>query len=138
MKKGLTKLSNQQGFLAVVTVVMVSAITLTFAVTLAVLGINESLLGYTADQSQDALQASEACSEEAYFRLKRDSSYTGGTIPLGSGTCTISISGSGSTRTINTSATEGDFTREVEADVTFQSNIAANTEGIDLTHWEEQ
>lgn len=119
------------------TVVIISGITLAIATTIALSGINEMFSGTDLSKTHEVLEIADGCAEEAYFRLKKNPSYTGGTIPYAGGNCTATISGSGSSRTITSSATLDDFTRTISSEVTFTSNIAGNTEGIDLTEWSE-
>ena len=132
-----TIFNNKRGFIGVVTVLIVAAITLTIAITIALLGTNELLLGFESDQSQEVLQYADGCAEEGYYRLKRNSAYTGGTIPYTAVNCTISVSGAGANRTITASVTSNDFTRTVDSDVVLQSNTSGDADGVDLTDWDE-
>lgn len=126
-----------KGFVGVVTVLIVSAIVLTLAVTAAFLAIDELLLTSAVSQSQAALHLADGCADEAAFRLKRNPSYAGGTVPFAGGSCTVSISGSGNTRTVTSTVVLGDFTRTVQTSVTLTTNVAGNTNGIDVTQWQE-
>ena len=128
---------DQKGYLGVITVLIVSAITVTAAVTITFLGINQMLYGLALDQSEVALQMADGCAEEGYYRLKSDPAYTGGTVPYSGGTCTITVSGGGSTRTITATATVGSYTRTVDSDLSLETNVDTTTEGVDLTSWEE-
>lgn len=129
---------NCQGFVAVTTVLIVATITLTVAVTAAMLGINEMLLGFIASESQEALQLADGCAEEASYRYKRDTAYAGGTIPFVGGTCTVIVSGSGATRTITSTVVLGDYTRSVQTSVTRGTNVSGNAVGVDVTSWSDQ
>jgi len=142
------KQSNQetrkQGFTALITVLIVSAITIAAATTLVFLSTSESLLGFSANQSHETVQIGDSCAEEAYFRLKSNQSYSGGTIVLGNGSCDITVTGSGgngSTRTIVASSTIstsiGSFTRRIAATTTLVTNTAGNATTSDLTSWQE-
>lgn len=124
--------------MAVTTVLIVSVITLAVAVTAAVLGINEMLLGFISDQSSEALNLADGCAEEASYRFKRDSAYAGGTIPFSGGTCTVVVSGVGATRTITSTVVFGDYTRSVQTTVTRGTNAGANAVGVDVTEWQDQ
>lgn len=127
----------QKGYIGVLTVMIISVITLAIATTVALLGINEMIQTGDAGSSQQVFEVADGCAEEANLRLKEDPAYTGGVINYPSATCTVAISGTGSNRNITSTATVGDFTRTITTDVTFVSNIAGNTEGIDLTGWSE-
>ncbi len=108
------------------TVLIISALTLSIAVTIALLGTNEVIRGFESGASQIVLQKADGCLEEAQYRLKLDASYSGGTIPYADGTCTITIAGAGSSRTITSTITIGKYTRTIGADITLTSNIAGD------------
>ncbi len=129
---------HRRGFVAVTTVLIVATITLTVAVTAALLGINEMILGFIASESQESLQLADGCAEEASYRYKRDATYAGGTIPFVGGTCTVSVSGAGATRTITSTVILGDYTRSVQTSVTRGTNISGNAVGVDVTSWSDQ
>jgi four helix bundle protein len=137
-------LNANEGFTALITVLIVSAITLTIAATTIFLSTSESLLGFSADRSHEALQIAESCTEEAYFRLKKDVAYSGGTILFENGSCAITLTGSGgknSTRTITASSTVptsiASFTRRIVSSVTLLGNTTGNATTTDLTRWQE-
>lgn len=132
------------GFIALITVIIVSAITLIVAATTIFLGTSESLLGFSADQSHETFQIGESCMEEALFRLKQEQVYAGETIFLGNGSCVITITGTGgknSTRVIVASSTVStplaSFTRRITASTTQISNADDNATTTDLTRWRE-
>ena len=128
---------NQEGISAVIAVVVVLALVLSLGLAVSQLSVGELVLTAHEGQSSRALHYAEACVEEAGFRLKRDSSYTGGTITFDEGTCTVSVAGSGSTRTFTVTATVENETRSLVVDVTRTANTAATSDGIDVTNWEE-
>lgn len=133
-----TRYHQPHGYIGVVTVLIISSIALTIGVTIALLSIDEMLQGYNVDQSYRALQNADGCMEEAYYRLKQAPSYTGGTVPYAAGSCAVTVSGTGLTRTITSTATVSGFTRTVQASVTLVSNISGDANGIDLTQWADQ
>lgn len=133
-----------KGFTALITVLIVSAITITAAATTIFLATSESLLGFSASESHATIQLADTCAEEAFFRLKSNQNYSGGTITLGDGTCAITLTGSGgsgSSRTIAASSTIstsiGSFTRRITATTTITTNTAGNATTTDLTSWGE-
>lgn len=129
--------TNQQGFVSTITVVILSVITLTLAVAVAMLGANELVLGNAASQSQKAFEIADGCQEEAYYRLKLNTAYTGGTVPYTGGSCTVTVSGSGTTRTVVSTATVDGYTRSMTATISLVNNTATNANSVDVTHWQE-
>lgn len=130
-------LNNQHGYLGVLTVMIISVITLGVAVSAALIGSNELLLGFGTNESHKALLLADGCAEEAYFRLKKNAAYTGGIIPTASVDCTVAVSGGGTTRLITSEVTIGNLTRSVTVNVDLVANTAQNADGIDLTLWNE-
>lgn len=128
---------NQKGYLGVIIVMIVAVITLTVATTIALSGVTEMQTGDEAVRSRKAFERAEACSEEAYYRLKRNPGFAGGTIPFADGSCTISVSGAGSSRIVITEATHDNFTRSVVSEISLTSNFEATTEGVVLADWQE-
>ena len=137
------KCSND-GFTALITVLMVSVISILTATTLVFLSTSESLFGFSAGLSYETAQIADACAEEAFFRFKSNQNYSGGSIVLGDGACVIAVTGSGgngSTRNIIASSTIstsiGNFTRRITATTTIVTNTAGNATTSDLTSWQE-
>ena len=134
-------LNPNSGFTALITVLMVSAISILTATTLVFLSTSESLFGFSAGLSYEAAQIADACVEEAFFRFKSNQNYSGGSIVLGDGACAIAVTGSGSTRNIIASSTLstsiGNFTRRITATTTLVTNTAGNATTSDLTSWQE-
>lgn len=128
---------NNRGVAALTTIIIISAIGLTIGITLSNLSLNELILSFEDGESQRALFYAEGCAEEGAYRLKLNTAYAGGTVTYGTYSCTVSVSGSGSTRTVTADATYKDFTRTVSYDVSFVQNTAGNAHGRDITHWQE-
>lgn len=133
----ICNLKNQQGVASLIIVVVIVSILAGIAFVITQLSINELVIDFGADRSARLLQIADTCAEEAYYRLKLDSSYTGSSYSLGDGSCTVVVAGAGSTRTITVSATVDEFTRDFVSDVSLTSNLAGNSAGTDLTDWEE-
>lgn len=114
-----------------VTVIMLVVATLVVSTT-ALIGLDDLEIGYSAQVGEDALLSAESCLEEAYVRLTRDSSYTGGTLDVGDAACTITVTGTPcGTCTVTAEATLAEFTRTLEAIVTVSGTF-------DITSVEEK
>jgi len=133
----MIKHSQQSGYVGIISVMIISLITLTLAAAISLSGLNEILFGYSLSQSHRVLQEADGCAEEAYYRLKLDPAYSGGTIPYNGGTCLISISGAGSARTITATASSGGASRTVTSGIQLESNASVTTEGVGLDSWTE-
>lgn len=102
-----TKTRNRQegGFIAFTSMLIISAITLAIAISISLLGLNEARNSLDAKRGLETLKIADACGEEAMYRLKFFPTYSGGTLIVGDGQCTITLGGSGEDRTITVTAT---------------------------------
>ncbi len=129
MKK--LKLHNQGGYIALITVLIIVAVTLAIGVSINLLSISESQIGLMQEQAGMAFATADACVDEAMMRLKNDPGYAGVSLNFASGTCTIVITAQGTTRTIRAEGSVATFTRAIQADVSLIGNQ------ILLTAWRE-
>ena len=141
-KKNIQK--SNAGFIALITVLLVSVATLLIASTLIYLGGSESLQGFQFAESLSALQIGDSCIEEALFRLKNSAVYSGNSISIGAGSCDVTLTGSGgngSTREIAASSSIitsiGSFTRRITASSTITTNASGIATTTDITRWRE-
>ena len=137
MAKGLAWYHKNKGFVGVLTILIVSAITLAIVVTGATLAADEDIFNSLAIQQQNVLLLADGCADEAQYRLKLSSSYTGGTVAYSSATCTVTVTGSGSTRTIVSTVTVNNVTRTVTVAVNLLNNTAGNANEVNESSWTE-
>lgn len=78
-----------------------------------------------------AYDVAEGGAENAVLRLLREPVYTGETLTIGSGTATITVTGSGP-YTILSKGVSGNFLRQVQVVVAFNSGIMSVTTWKDL------
>lgn len=122
---------NQQGYIALTAVLIILAVTLGIATTANLLSIDQNRFALSASEGVQAIGLANGCLDEGLLRLQRDTAYSGGSLNTTEGSCTIGVTGAGSTRTITSQASVGQSTRTVQADVDL-------TAGFTLTHWQEQ
>lgn len=125
---------NNNGFIALISILAITAIAGTIALGLILLGVNSTRTNLVYIQSAQARALANTCMEEALMKLRESIYYTGNeTLSLTSGSCQIqTISGTGNTnRTINTTATVSNTTRKV------QVVVATVNPAISLTSWQE-
>jgi hypothetical protein len=95
----------KKGFAAIIIVLVVSAFVVSTTLSVSLLSIREANASLSNAKGQEALKMTEGCVEEALYRLRIDSTYTGGTLTFANGSCTSTISTSGANRTINVTGT---------------------------------
>jgi hypothetical protein len=112
--------TDNNGYVLLLSVLVVGAIGATVAVSLLVLGVISSKTTLAAQQSVQARALADTCAHEAIERLSRDDTYPAGdTITLSTGTCTVdALDGTGTTnRTVQTTGEVGTVTRRVEVTI---------------------
>ncbi len=110
----LRRLYTRKGALVLVTVIIVGIVGIILSVVVARRGATEVTNSLSALQASRALSLADGCAEEAMVQLYRSSAYVGGTAQLGEGTCTITVSGTGTERTILVVATLEKWVRTVQ------------------------
>ena len=89
-----------------------------------------SLSGTKQQQGEVAYEIAQSGAENGIIRLLRNPGYTGETLPVGSGSATITVSGTGSSGNpyiILSKGTSGIFVREVQVTATYQNNLLTVT-----------
>lgn len=124
----------QKGYIALITVLIVMAVVLTTASTVALLAIGEGQSGFSLFKGEDTLTFVEGCVEDAMLKIRANASYNGTSITRPEGTCTITynVGGGGPTNwdiTVSTTAT----TYKRSIGVVFTRNPT----GITLISWKE-
>ncbi len=126
-----SRLNNESGIVSIAAVLVSLTVATVLATSVYLVGLSDLQAGFGSVQSEKAFALAEGCSQEALLRLSRSSSYAGGTLSVGSHSCTISVTGSGGTRAISVSATVGGNTRTILMDV----SISGST--VSITNWSE-
>ena len=124
----------QAGFIALASMLVISAVTLAIATSVALLGVGEANTALGFKKGQEVLKNAEGCGEEALLRLRDNASYSGGSLSVGNGSCTISISGTGSDKTIDVEAAIAgppEYVRKIQLVVKRTGN------SINIISWQE-
>lgn len=130
----------EKGYIALITVLIVMAVVLTTASTVAFLGIGEGQSGFAIFKGEETLDLIEGCAEDALLKSRVNPSYgepvgTAITINLPQGSCSMTvISKTGSpvvTWTMQVTTVSTLYKRTVE--IVFQRSLTE----ITLTSWKE-
>lgn len=119
MKKKKTYFEEGQA-LVILLIFMIIALTVTSAGVMVVL-VN-SISSSSISQSQEVYFIAESGIEDALLRLARDPNYGGENVTVGSGTTAVTISG-GSTKTITSTATLGNFKKQIVASASYNNYV---------------
>ncbi|HWY79798.1 MAG TPA: hypothetical protein VNW29_05580 [Candidatus Sulfotelmatobacter sp.] len=115
---------------ALITLLFFTVIGITVTSAAVVMILVNSLSGTKQQQGDIAYNIAQSGAENGLLRLLRDPSYTGETVTVGSGTATISVSGTGSTGNpyvILSKGVTGVFLREVQIMATYQNSLLTVT-----------
>lgn len=109
------RLGNNQGFAALVGVLVFGAIAVSIASTLALSGVRAARSFLALRQGYEAKAAARTCAETALAALQQDTGYTGsGSITVGDASCTYVVTATGgSTRDVSATATVGTVVRSM-------------------------
>ncbi|MEY4723406.1 MAG: hypothetical protein RLZZ324_919 [Candidatus Parcubacteria bacterium] len=131
---------DNRGLIAILTVVLIGALILAIGISSSLIGRTEIVQSGDFDREQATREVVASCVDEALHRLKLNSGYVGGTVPIGSNSCTVAVSGSGSTRTITANATiviVNSYTKRVTVTASKRSNVANSASGWGIDTWTE-
>lgn len=124
----------QKGFIALVSLLIISAVALSIAVSIVIIGVGEADVAFSTRQGNEATQIAQSCVEEALFRLRGNNGYVGGSLSVGNGSCTITVSGT-TTKTITATAT-------LSGPPSYQKQIVATAKqagySVVIQTWQEQ
>ena len=128
-------MSKQSGTIALISLLIITAVTLAIGLSLNLLGLDEMRMGFRESKSSQAFHVAESCLEEALMRLKRDANYTGGNLQIGQGSCNIVIAVNGTERTITVTGTVDQLIRKIQSVVNVLND--GTTFGNETVFWQE-
>ena len=123
--------NNQSGVAALLVVIIISAAVLVMAYSASVLGLGELEMGYTSQKGGEVFILTDGCAEEALYRLRLDSNYSGGALNLSQGSCIIDIVALGDDRIITVTGTVDDYNKKIEVGITLAGNV------VTINSWQE-
>ena len=124
---------KQQGYIALLAVLILGAASTAIAVTLLITGVDSQRVALVGENSMQARNLATACVEEALQQMHDNTSYTGsGNLTLGAGTCTYTVTNTGGTnRNILASGTVGSVVRKLQVSAT------AGPSAISASSWQD-
>ncbi len=110
--------NSKNGYIALVTVLIVSAVALATSVSVGLLAIGEAQSSVALSEGDETLSFVEGCMEDALLKARASDSYAGGSITRPEGTCTITASKVGSAWTITATTTATQYKRTIQVKAT--------------------
>ena len=124
----------QSGYIALISVLIIGAVSLTIATALLITGADAQQENLSRQQSMKARQAAAGCVEEALQQIHDNTSFvaTNTSLTVGDTSCTYTVTNTGaSTRTITTSSTVGNVVRKI------QTYVTINASSLSISSWQE-
>lgn len=124
--------NKKQGFIAITSVLIISAVVLAITINVSLLSIGQGQAGLALTKGEDTLAFVDGCAEDALLKLRASSAYVGGNItrPGVEGTCTVTVASGGSTYTLTVSTINTLYKRTVQV-------VVNRGSAITLTSWKE-
>ncbi len=125
---------SRKGYIALISVILMSALGLGIMLSVIAAGVNASRTDFSLQQSGGARSLASSCAEEALQKILETSTTTSsGNLTIGSGTCAylITSTSSGQNITISSTGILGTVTSKIKV------VVATTTPGITLSSWEE-
>lgn len=126
-----SKIKNKQaGYVALITVIIIMAVSIIIGVTVSLNSVNEMQMSYQGTESQQAFIYADACCEEALLRLKRNETPPN-TLNFTNGSCTIQVDNlGGNSRLIKATGVSNNIYRLIEVDLIVGPSF-------DINSWQE-
>ncbi len=133
MKEKCYNIKQPDGYLILMSVMIIGAVALAIVVSMLLSGLGTSRTSFTHQQSAQAKALATACINEALQQIRDNTAFTGSNnLSLGQGDCTYTVTNTGGeNRTIQASSTVGLIVRKTQATVT-QINPS-----ITIASWQE-
>lgn len=125
--------NRKEGYIALISVLIISAIVVLIATSASLVSISESDMGLEENQAWESFYLATACAEEALQKIQDSSSFSGsGNLSLGQGSCTYTVTKlTSQNRVITASGTVRNITRKVKITL---DKINPN---INITFWQQ-
>ena len=122
-------LKPQQGFIALIALLVIAAAGLTIGLSVSLVGIEELQITLSHNQSARARALANSCIEEGLERLRNDFSNYAGTLSIDGDSCIINVTVNGSTAFLSATGTFETSTQIIKVDV---------NNNLEVTSWQEK
>lgn len=125
--------ARQEGYVALLAVLIVGAVALTISLTLLTSGTDSQRMALALQRSAQARSLADACAEEALQQIYNNSAFTGtNPLTMGQGSCSYTVTNTGgSNRVIDGTGTVSGVVRKVKVYVTITAS------SLSVTSWQE-
>ena len=133
MFKNNKQFNKNNGYITLLSVLVVGAVGVAVTTSLILLGVSSSRTSFSYQQMYQAKNLANSCAEEGLEQIREVSSYAGsGNLTLGQGSCTYVVTNlGGDSRLIEATGTVGTVVRKTQVD------ISAINPLIVVSSWQE-
>ena len=124
-------MEKQHGFIAISTVLLISAAVLVIATTVSLTGIGSAQSSLAVNKGENNLALVEGCADDYLLKIRSNPSFTATNITRPEGTCTVTINSGNPNWNIVISSTDPIYKRKV------QVLFIRTATGITVTSWKE-
>ena len=118
-------LNNQQGYIALIALLIVAAVGLTIGIAVSLRGIEEVQLSFSSEQAIKSSSLANTCLEDGLERLRNNWANYSGTLSIDSDSCIISTVVNGSSATITATGTVDIHTQKIQVQVDNNLNVTS-------------
>lgn len=116
----------RRGYIAFSSLLIISVVVLAIGISVSLLSISESQMGYSKRKGEEVLFFVEGCMEDALLKA-RDQSFSGGILNHPEGSCTIIVEKNGNNWAITAIGSKDGFTRKIKAEITWGRRPTLNS-----------
>ncbi len=121
---------HTNGYIAISTVLVITAVSLAIATTVSLLSIGDLQTSYALTKGEETYAFVDGCMEDALEQTATKPTYAGGNITRPEGTCSITVSKTGNTWTLTATTLASDYKRTLQT-------VATRSASLKLHTWKE-
>jgi hypothetical protein len=120
-------ITNTRGAAVLLSMITIASVAMILALALGLSSIIENQINLDQSRANLLLLNTDSCGDEALNRLNRNNSYTGELLDVGTTSCAITVTGSGTTRTIDIAADNAGYFLDLEIGVTIYPTFSVDS-----------
>ena len=126
----MKKTKNQKGYIALSSILVISAVVLVIGISTSLLSVNDLLSSYSGERGDEAVDFAESCIEDVLLRLNEDNSIPESLVipAFPGGSCTIATNSHvGNDWDITVAASLNSYTRNIRLTISRDTTVTVNS-----------
>lgn len=108
--------NKNQGYVALTTVLVISVVILVIGISVSLLAISEGQMSLAEVKGTQSLNFVDSCVEDVLLRANEDENYSGGTLTLPEGNCTVVVNKVGTDWTVTVEGTLDGYRKKIQVE----------------------